>query len=428
MHNNIKNNEHDAFSESIRQKLEGHQTPVEPALWDAIAAGITATKAKRRFPFVWWITTGLAAAVALLLFVNIPINQNESTIASTTKSSVVEKSKPSESIVQKNKIIASTLDNTILKINQTISEHEKTDNKIQTSKSEKPILKKEVIQNEIVAVNNTKVDIEIPAETSAVLAQIENKSTKETPADTIVSTPNSAPSEKLQLKKEDWTDPMKEKSSSNWELGAMVGSAGKSSTNTNLQSAPVFDYTPRMGIVAAENASTYIFAPEDFSDKTFLAPVSAGFALARKISPVLSIESGFTYTYLLTMFKNNSIDSKLNLHYIGLPMRVVYDFLNNNKWSFYAAAGGMIEKGLWSVYVQNQNYPNSIITTTVTDKISGWQYSVNTSVGGTYNIYKNAAIYFEPKLSYYFDTDQPISIRTVTNVVVGFEGGLRYKF
>jgi|GEM_PF-6832494 len=44
MHNNIKNNERDAFSESIRQKLEGHQTPVEPALWDAVAAGLNATK------------------------------------------------------------------------------------------------------------------------------------------------------------------------------------------------------------------------------------------------------------------------------------------------------------------------------------------------------------------------------------------------
>jgi hypothetical protein len=428
MHNNIKNNEHDAFSESIRQKLEGHQTPVEPALWDAVAAGITATKAKRRFPFVWWITTGLAAAVALLLFVNIPINQNELTIASTTKSSVVEKSKPAESLAQNKEIIVSTSDNNVLKTKSSLSKEKKTDNSIQINVSESPILKKEMLEKEVFAVNDTKAVIEIPTETSAVLTQIENKLTKETPIDTMVSKPNSTPSEKLQLKKEDWTDPLKEKNNSKWELVAMVGSAGKSNTNTNLESAPVFDFSPRMGIVSAERATTYIFAPEDFSDKTYLAPVSAGFALARKISPVLSVETGVTYTYLLTMFKNNTVESKLNLHYIGLPVRVVYDFLNNNKWSFYAAAGGMIEKGLWSVYVQNQNYPNSIITTTVTDKISGWQFSVNTSVGGTYNIYKNAAIYFEPKLSYYFDTDQPISIRTVTNVVVGFEGGLRYKF
>jgi hypothetical protein len=362
------------------------------------------------------------------LFVNIPINQNELTIASTTKSSVVEKSKPAESLAQNKEIIVSTSGNNVLKTKSSLSKEKKTDNSIQINVSESPILKKEMLEKEVFAVNDTKAVIEIPTETSAVLTQIENKLTKETPIDTMVSKPNSTPSEKLQLKKEDWTDPLKEKNNSNWELVAMVGSAGKSNTNTNLQSAPVFDYSPRMGIVSAERATTYIFAPEDFSDKTYLAPVSAGFAVARKISPVLSLESGVNYTYLLTMFKNNTIDSKLHLHYIGLPVRVVYDFLNNNKWSFYAAAGGMVEKGLWSVYVQNQNNPNSVITTTVSDKINGWQYSVNTSVGGAYNIYKNAAIYFEPKLSYYFDTNQPISIRTVTNVVVGFEGGLRYKF
>jgi len=426
MHNNIKNNEHDAFSESIRQKLEGHQTPVEPAVWDAIEAGVIATKAKRKIPFIWWFTTGLAAAVALLLFVTVPANQNESNIASTTKNSVIEKSKPSESVAPKNQIIASTSANNILKIKPTISEQEKTDKIIKPTKTESPNFKYEMSQNEIVTVNNTKVVNEIPTETTADFVQIENKSTNETSTDSMVSSPNTTPSEKLQLKKEDWTDPLKEKSNRNWELVAMVGSAGKS--NSNTMSAPVLDYSPRMGVVAAKNANTYIFAPEDFSDKTYLAPVAAGFAIARKISPVLSVESGITYTYLLTMFKNNTIDSKLHLHYIGLPVRAVYDFSTNNKWSFYTAVGGMVEKGLWSIYVQNQNNPNSIITTTVSDKINGWQFSLNTSVGGAYSIYKNTAIYFEPKLSYYFDTDQPISIRTENKLVIGFEGGLRYKF
>jgi hypothetical protein len=111
-----------------------------------------------------------------------------------------------------------------------------------------------------------------------------------------------------------------------------------------------------------------------------------------------------------------------------LPLRFAYNFSTNNKWSIYAAVGGMIEKGLWSVYVQNQNNLNSIITTTVSDKINGWQFSLNSAIGGAYNIYKNTAIYFEPKLSYYFDNNQPISIRTENKLVIGFEGGLRYKF
>jgi len=440
MHNNIKNNEHDTFSETIRHKLEGHQTPVTPDLWAAIEAGIITPKAKRKVPFIWWITTGLAAAVALLLFVNTPINQNESTIASTTKSSMIEQSTSSKSVVQKNNIvtknniITSNSNNiisnkTILNKKASFSEKKKTDNNLdKTTSNESPNIKIAVSENDIIALINTKGENEISTERSTILAQTENKSTTETAFDTLVSTPKSTPNEKLQLKKEDWTDPLKEKNNKNWELAAMVGSAGKTNTNTNLLSAPVFDYSPRMGIVAVENASTYIFAPEDFTDKTYLAPVSAGLAIARNISSSWSIESGVTYTYLLTNFKNNTVESKLHLHYIGLPVRVVFDLVKNTKWSIYAAAGGMVEKGLWSVYVQNQNYQTSVITTTVSDKISGWQYSINASIGGAYSIYKNTAIYFEPKLSYYFDTNQPISIRSANKYVIGFEGGLRYKF
>jgi len=434
MHNDIKNNEHDAFSESIRQKLEGYKMPVEPAVWDAIEVGLIAGKPKKRYPFVWWITSGLAAAVALLLFVNLPDNQNESTnIATTINNNTIQEVKPTESIEQKNDIIASTTESKFIKTKQNSSLQNSSSlqngtekNSTKQTLSETSEIQTKVAQNEVVALNKAEEQSDIPTETIVDVAHNVIASAKETPIDSMVATPNANSNEKLQLKNEDWTDPLKEKNKGGWELVAMVGSAGK--TNSTSQATPVFDYSPRMGIVSAEKASTYIFTPEDFSDKTYLAPVSVGFAIARTISPELSIESGISYSYLLTMFKSNSIDSKLNLHYVGLPVRVVYDFLKNNKWSFYTAAGGMIEKGVWSVYVQNQNYPNSIITTTVTDKINGFQYSLNASVGSNYRIFKNASIYFEPKISYYFDTNQPISIRTVTNVIVGFEGGLRYKF
>ncbi len=446
MHNNIKNKEQDAFSKSIRQKLEGHKTPVAPDLWAAIEAGIRTPKAKRKIPIIWWITTGLAAAVALLLVVNIPINQHKSEMTSTTKSSMIEKSTSVESVVPENIVVTNNnntiasvskntisnktiINKTILNKKTTFTDKKNTDNTVdKTTSNESPNFKIAVSENDIIALNNTKGENEISTEGSTILAQTENKSTTETAIDTLVSTPKPTPNEKLQLKKEDWTDPLKEKNTNNWELAAMVGSAGRTNTNTNLLSAPVFDYSPRMGIVAAERATTYIFAPEDFTDKTYLAPVSAGLAIARNISSAWSIESGITYTYLLTSFKNNTVDSKLHLHYIGLPARVVFDFVKNKKWSAYAATGGMVEKGLWSVYVQNQNYGSSIITTTVSDKISGWQYSINASIGGAYSIYKNTAIYFEPKLSYYFDTNQPISIRSANKYVIGFEGGVRYKF
>jgi len=423
MQKNIENK--DPFSEAIRQKLENHQSAVDPAIWEAIEAGVVAEKQKRRFPFVWWITTGLAAAVALLLFINLPVNQSESGIASAPESKEITKTV--EQKVTQNEIFAATSDKNTRTQNQILSVEKSTyKEETPTTVSENHQLQVNIAQSNVELTEKATEITIVKIDSTNILAKAEIKPTKETITDSAITTSPTKAGEKLQLKSDDWTDPLKEKQKNGWELVAMVGSSGKSSSTT--QATPVFDFSPRMGIVSAERASTYIFAPEDFSDKTYMAPVSAGIAVARAFNPKWSLETGITYSYLLTTFKNYSVSSELNLHYLGLPVRVVYSFINNNKWSFYTAAGGMIEKGIWSVYIQNQNNPNSTITTTVSDKINGWQYSLNASAGGAYTIYKNTALYFEPKISYYFDTNQPVSIRTATNIVIGFEGGLRYKF
>jgi len=423
MYNPIKNNNTDAFSESIRQKLKGHQIPAPPTAWNTIASGVNAAKPKKKFASLWWFTTGIAAAIALLFVVKTDFNQHENTLA-IAKKPTAKQTSIENAIAKTVNLEATTIttENT-----KTISQNTKQiSNQNTTINSTINITDKSKninIPNNQIAVNNIEPtkEIDIESTKNTVSSKFNNRN-----SDTAQSTPKAAPTEKLQLKKEDWTDPLKEKNSRQWELVAMVGSAGSSSNNT--LSAPTLDYMPRAGIVAVESASTYIFAPEDFTSKSYLAPVSAGAAIAYSISKSTSIQSGLTYTYLVTSFDNNTVDSKLHLHYVGLPLRIIYNFSQTNKWSFYGSVGTMIEKGIWSVYVQNQNYPNSTITTTVTDKIKGWQYSVNSSVGTAYNIQKNTAIYFEPKISYYFDSNQPISIRTENKLVIGFEGGLRYKF
>jgi len=423
MYNPIKNNNTDAFSESIRQKLKGHQIPAPPTAWDTIASGVNAAKPKKKFASLWWFTTGIAAAIALFFVVKTDFNQHENTLA-IAKKPTAKQTSIENAIAKTVNLEATTIttENT-----KTISQNTKQiSNQNTTINSTITITDKSKninIPNNQIAVNNIEPtkEIDIESTKNTVSSKINNRN-----SDTAQSTPKAAPTEKLQLKKEDWSDPLKEKNSRQWELVAMVGSAGSSSNNT--LSAPTLDYMPRAGIVAVESASTYIFAPEDFTSKSYLAPVSVGAAIAYSISKSTSIQSGLTYTYLVTSFDNNTVDSKLHLHYVGLPLRIIYNFSQTNKWSFYGSVGTMIEKGIWSVYVQNQNYPNSTITTTVTDKIKGWQYSVNSSVGTAYNIQKNTAIYFEPKISYYFDSNQPISIRTENKLVIGFEGGLRYKF
>jgi len=88
----------------------------------------------------------------------------------------------------------------------------------------------------------------------------------------------------------------------------------------------------------------------------------------------------------------------------------------------------MLEKGLSSFYVVNQHAGNQTITTTATTNIDGVQWSVNGAVGTTYKFQRHFGIFFEPKISYFFDNHQPISARTNYPVVIGLTAGVRFQF
>lgn len=432
MHNNIENNKPDLFSERIKQKLADHQTVVNPPVWDAIASKMAAGKPRKRILFGWWLAAGLAASVALLLIFQPFTKQDTNTLSvnfnqSETKTELLT-AKKSISEADKTSILAS---------NNFVSK--KLIKKTRKNANTALLISNPKLSTEPTIVATTEINKEVAKDSNTFI--FDNQTYKNIV--TEIATQNTdtsksielAAKNKLQLKQNDWVDPLKTNKESDWELIAMASSAGKSNS-TNNQVAIESDFRSSVGslnslgtgLMKAKTLNTYIFPPESFSDKTYMAPVSVGLALGRKISDKISIETGVNYTFLHTILKSEQVDAQLKLHYIGIPLRFAYDFLNANKWTVYGTAGGMIEKGVWSVYEQNQHYNNSLITTNIEDKIAGFQFSINGSFGGAYNIYKNTSVYFEPKISYYFDSKQPMSIRTVNMIVVGFEGGFRYRF
>lgn len=60
--------------------------------------------------------------------------------------------------------------------------------------------------------------------------------------------------------------------------------------------------------------------------------------------------------------------------------------------------------------------------------ISGVQWSLNGSVGVSYRLYREWSLYLEPRISYYFNNDQPVSIRTENSVIIGLGAGFRFEF
>ena len=186
----------------------------------------------------------------------------------------------------------------------------------------------------------------------------------------------------------------------------------------------------------ANSQSEAILSYEDYPNITYYPPLSFGITIKKELNRRFAIESGIVYSFLATAFSKESplkSNANLQLHYIGIPLNVHTRILGDrsSRWEVYLSAGGTVEKGISSHFVQNVYYgnnDNSLVTVNSNEKIRGLQWSLSISPGIDYQIHKNYSIYLEPKVGYYFDNDQPISARTKHPVVAGINAGIRYSW
>ncbi|MBP1664644.1 MAG: outer membrane protein beta-barrel domain, partial [Bacteroidetes bacterium] len=78
-------------------------------------------------------------------------------------------------------------------------------------------------------------------------------------------------------------------------------------------------------------------------------------------------------------------------------------------------------------YKQDIDYTWSATQTKVYSRIEGLQWSLNTGLGVNYKIQKDLSLFFEPKMTFYLDNNQPMSARTENPLVIGLNGGLRIE-
>jgi len=415
MQNNINNNERDAFSEAIRQKLEKHEMPVDANSWDQIQTRLKSGK-RKVLPFWFWLSGGAAVAALALLFVLRPLTESKEQIARTIHTNTIQ------APVQR-KSIANNRNKTSIQTNGT---------KIRTV--------------QLKTQESTKVDVSVPLDyppaqvaypepadssKTSVKESFTNLNTKNEIAQNTTKKDSVSKSNRYipgSLIEERVNEPIaRKKNQEGWLLAASVGSNSNPATGNGDNAVFMGEKT----IVNAPTNYTSIMAPNDFQDITYTPPVSFGLVVRKNITKTLSLESGLVYTYLLTTFKNSGTqqnEARLHLHYIGVPLNVIVTLWNNPKWEIYLSGGGMVEKGIRSVYVQNLYVSNQTITTTAATSIEGVQWSVNGAVGTTYKIKRYLGIFFEPKISYFFNNNQPISARTDQPVVIGLSAGIRFQF
>jgi hypothetical protein len=186
-------------------------------------------------------------------------------------------------------------------------------------------------------------------------------------------------------------------------------------------------YSTRTAIMASFNNNVTESQIEN-SSLYFSPPVSVGLNLQRGLTHWLSVGFGVNYTYLQN---KSSIDNagsdyvqKQQIHYVGIPVSVLFHFVNQPKLRVYASVGGAAEKAVWSYYTTISRG----IHTTERERLAGIQWSVTGGLGVEYGLSSMFGLYLEPGIGHYFEyKQQPRSIRTAQPTQFKLELGLRVR-
>ncbi|MEA4983389.1 MAG: porin family protein [Paludibacter sp.] len=402
----------DAFSEQIKQKLANHTMPVDAAMWKSIQHKI----APRKRIVPWWVYVSVSAAagIALVFTLGNFFLQNESPVDMA-------------GIIRENKEVVAQKQST---------EITNTTEKVLLAEIRNPQVSKAgvvaVIQpvpviNEEVKQADPLVALAAPQNEVSVTTTPSPETEKEVQATTEENKPSAINSlkEKAEELEADWTDMIRKKEDRKVLLAAGLGSGiGSSSVSLPGRSRAY----RHQSLVDLNTNYNNVLTPSDFNKKDYMPPVTVGVSARLPLDKRFSLESGLLYTYLTTKLSGNTTaeyTAESNLHYLGVPLNLITSLFKENHWEIYVSTGGTVEKGLRSDFRQYQDYGSTLFATVANTSIDGLQWSVNASLGVAYHLNQNISLYLDPKLSYYFENDQPFSIRSDMPLLVALNTGLR---
>lgn len=160
-------------------------------------------------------------------------------------------------------------------------------------------------------------------------------------------------------------------------------------------------------------------------------PISIQMTLSRQLSEQLSVETGLSYTLLKSSNTTGSptayIQEQQRLHYLGIPLRMGWQWYNHAPLSLYTSAGVMMEVPVHSTLSVN-HVNNGMNTYNTREKLSlPLQWSTSLGIGLQYDITPQIGFYLEPSLQYFFNDGSSIkSYRTEHRFSITLPLGIRF--
>lgn len=203
-----------------------------------------------------------------------------------------------------------------------------------------------------------------------------------------------------------------------------VMSNDATSNSSTAHRSPVIGSSSKTGII-------------EKSISTYGIPMSLGLGVKVDFSDKWSVGTGLNWSMLSRTFtgiytkvdqsgaivKSVNSDITNNLHYIGIPLNVYYNVLSNRNLKFYAWGGGTAEKGVINRFRVHSS-PDDIF---YSENVKGFQWSAGLGLGLEFSLNDYLNLYVDPSARYYFDCNQPNSVRTQKPFMLDFEMGLRFN-
>jgi Opacity protein and related surface antigens len=230
----------------------------------------------------------------------------------------------------------------------------------------------------------------------------------------------------------------KRTSRKNLALGLSVNSGPTSFSKEENQPLLRMSNMPQLSPSDLVNVVTNVTGYKDISDKNMVfadgkyqvvefekiehkLPITVGVSLRKEIGNGFSVETGLSYTFLksdiIQSTQQGEVKGEQKLHYLGIPVKANWDFINNKNFTLYLSAGGTVEKCIYGKILDKKNTVKEL------------QLSLNGGVGAQYNLTKHVGIYIEPGVSYFFDDGSKVeTIRKETPFNFNLQGGVRFMY
>lgn len=433
--------EDDKWIKALRDRIDNYSEPVPKDVWASLEKELNIHPKAKLYPFRRWVAAAASVALVILSSVGLyllfsPADEYMKNVAETI------------SIEEPENLIVKQLEpDAVISIDN--ADMQKPATRIAQAKA--PVMNKDQFETEETTISNNTLSEESATAEEANSEPVKdiNRDDQQEPTEEVKNKLSITPETDYQ-----WSLPAKKTKtkSNNWSATISMGNT-LADANRTTSGFDMLYKTKEQGVLSPSNSpvlfpSEALAHSENSSSQTrkqvFLStlnqdveserkhktPISFGLSVRYSLSERFAIETGLMYTKLASEIKSGTASAyyreESKLHYLGVPIKGSWAFLNKKHIMLYLSAGGAVEKAISAKMQVTDNNNKSSEENLDIDKL---QWSISAALGAQYNISNHFGVYVEPGIVHYFDDGSPIeTIRKEKPTNFNLQLGLRLTY